>query len=731
MLNQPQHPFQPKLRPESWSAGSWQTDQNPSLRLGILLSIMAVPFLAVAGRVYWLQAEVRDEFLARYSETYEVIESIPAADGRILSSDGVVLAHDEEYFNLEVHYRWLETPVNAGWLRSQIYQRLSQADRRDPGKIRSAEDAVLKEREELWERLSQLTDQSPEQLQNKRQQIQQRVEGIHRLVEDKRNERQYVIPPSEDAEGEWWERLVGRVKHELTTPPTRGKQEPLIIREELDYHLLLENISFEAVAEIEARPEIYPGLHVTYGTRRKYPQGSLASHVVGHRAESEEGQDYENSNATQINPLDYQHQDRRGVTGVERSYDRILRGLRGERRMICNRLGEILSSEIVRKPRPGQDVVLAIDSLLQQRTEQIIDQKLQTEPSSVIEAGASIVVIDVRTGEVVSCANGPRHDLQLFSEFDAEKWQETMDDPRRPFFPRATQMAIAPGSVFKTVTSVSLLQSGKIDPDEPYACQGFLHSPERYRCYVYRHYGIGHGEISLREAIAQSCNVYFYQAGLTMGPDEMIYWADKLGFGRPTGIDIPGEAGGNLPRPGHLAPGSRDRWQQSETLGLAIGQSRLTTTPLQIARWMSIIANSGYGFTPRLVQRTGTVSSVGTSSLGNSTMQPVSGLDESTLQRIQEGMDRVVNWHRGTGYKTVRLPNVRIAGKTGTAEVGGGKQDHAWFAGYVPAENPKYAFAVVVEHGGGGGGAAGPLAKQLVQSLLDLGLLEATAVTQN
>lgn len=112
-------------------------------------------------------------------------------------------------------------------------------------------------------------------------------------------------------------------------------------------------------------------------------------------------------------------------------------------------------------------------------------------------------------------------------------------------------------------------------------------------------------------------------------------------------------------------------------------------------------------------------------------MQPVSGLDESTLQRIQEGMDRVVNWHRGTGYKTVRLPNVRIAGKTGTAEVGGGKQDHAWFAGYVPAENPKYAFAVVVEHGGGGGGAAGPLAKQLVQSLLDLGLLEATAVTQN
>lgn len=730
MLNQPQHPFEPQIRPDSWSTGSWQTDQNPTLRLGILLTLITFPLIAVAGRVFWLQSEVRDRFISRYEQTYETRELIPAPDGRILSSDGQVLAHDEEFFNLEVHYRWLETPPDPDWLRRQVYQRLTLQERRDAASIERAEREVLSEREEMWQALADLVEIDREELTEKRAAVQRRVERIISLVREKRAAQKTVSRPSmpNDIKQNWWKRLGWKLRRELTTPPTRGREEPLVIREELDYHLVLENLPYEVVAEIEANPEMYPGMQISYGTLRRYPYGELASHVIGHRAEP----DAETvADDIESNPLDYHAEDRRGISGIERSYDRVLRGLRGERIVVRNRQGEILSSEVIRKPRPGKDVVLTIDSELQKRTEEIIDRRLVTSPSPEEEAGASIVVIDVRTGEVVACANGPRHNLQLFSEYDEEAWRELMQDPRRPFFPRATNMTIAPGSIFKTVTSVSLLQSGKIDPDEPFFCQGYLNSPERYRCYVYRHYGIGHGDIALREAIAQSCNVYFYQAGLTIGPDEMIYWADKLGFGRPTGIDLPGEAGGNLPRPGHLAPGSRDRWQQSETLGLAIGQSRLTVTPLQIARWMSVIANNGYRFTPRLVQRTGTVSTTGSSQSTPVSLQQIPGLDETSLQRIREGMERVVNWHRGTGYKTVRHPNVKIAGKTGTAEVGGGKQDHAWFAGYVPADRPKYAFAVVVEHGGGGGSAAGPLAKELVQSLLDLGLLESTTVTQN
>jgi penicillin-binding protein 2 len=726
MLNKPHHPFQPSLRPDSYSAGSWQTDQNPALRLVLLFCFISLPLLAVAGRVLWLKTELTDRFVARFEETYEELETIPAPDGRILSAEGQTLAYDEEYFTLRVHYRWLEEPADPVWLRGQAYARLSDRERRDQQKVQQAEADILKLRDQMWERLAELTGVSPEELETERQKIQQRVERIVSLVESNRvaqEQKRYAEKPSQPLQ-HWWQRLAWRFHRELTTPPRRGTAEPLIVREELDYHRLLEAIDFESVAEIESHPERFPGLRVTYGTRRVYPYGSAASHVIGHRSESDE-QSGEDADAVLSSSTG-----RRGVTGVERSYDRILSGLPGERKIVRNRQGEILSSEVIREPQPGQDVVLSIDLALQQRCEQILDQTLASRENAQPEAGASLVVIDVRTGEVVACANGPRHDLSLFTEYDADQWRELTNDPRRPFFPRATQMAIAPGSVFKTVTAVSLLQCGRIDPDELYLCRGYLHTPERYRCYIYRHYGVGHGEIALREAIAQSCNVYFYHAGQTIGPDEMIYWADQLGFGRPTGIDLPGEASGNLPRPGRLSPGSQDKWHPSETLGLAIGQSRLTVTPLQIAHWMSILANNGVGFTPRVVQRIGSMTTQGTPSLPPAVPHPISGLEDDTLQRIREGMERVVNWHRGTGYKHVRLPNIRIAGKTGTAEVAG-KQDHAWFAGYVPADQPQYAFAVVMEHGGSGGSSAGPVAKQMVEAMLELGLLEpTTAVTK-
>lgn len=722
MLNKPHHPFQPALRPDSYSVGSWQTDQSPTLRLGLLFGLMVLPLLAVSARVLWLKTELKGRFIERFVQTYEEFEIIPAPDGRILSAEGQLLAFDEEFFTLQIHYRWLETPADPAWLRGQAYARLSPQNRRDSQQVEQAEAEVRQLREKMWQRLAELTKVSQEDLENNRQQVQRRVERIISLVEEKRTERddrQFHAQPSQPLE-HWWQRLAWKLQRELTTPPQRGTEELLIIREELDYHPLLEAIDFESVAEIESHPEQFPGMRVTYGTRRVYPRGSAAAHIIGHRSKTDEEAHSLLSSST----------GRKGVTGVERSYDRILSGLPGERKIVRNRQGEILSTEILREPSPGQDIVLSIDLVLQERCEELLDQTLAARDNTASPAGASLVVIDVRTGEVVACANGPRHDLRLFTEYDADEWRELTNDPRRPFFPRATQMAIAPGSVFKTVTAVSLLESGKIDPDEPYVCRGYLHSPERYRCYIYRHYGIGHGEIALREAIAQSCNVYFYQAGLTIGPDEMIYWADKLGFGRPTGIDLPGESGGNLPRPGRLVPGSRERWHQSETLGLAIGQSRLTVTPLQIAHWMSILANDGVGYTPRVVQRTGSVMTAGTPSLSPETPYQIPGLEEDTLQRIQEGMERVVNWHRGTGYKHVRLKEIKIAGKTGTAEVGGGKRDHAWFAGYVPVDQPKYAFAVVLEHGGSGGSSAGPVAKQLVQSLLDMGLLETTKVTQ-
>jgi len=266
-----------------------------------------------------------------------------------------------------------------------------------------------------------------------------------------------------------------------------------------------------------------------------------------------------------------------------------------------------------------------------------------------------------------------------------------------------------------------------------------LDQPDRYRCYIYRHYGVGHGDLNLSQAICRSCNVYFFQGARKIGPGSLVHWAERFGVGQPTGIDLPGEPSGNLPQPPasqrssgiveadfEEADRSDSPWYPGDTLGLAIGQSRLTVTPMQMARVMAAIANDGNLVTPHLVRGRGPMAQakeLPSQPIHPPEPRPIPGLTEGTLARIREGLEMVVAHHQGTGYDTVRLPEVKIAGKTGTAEVGGGRPDHAWFAGYVPADRPKFAFAVVLEHAGSGGKNAGPVARQAVETLLDLRLI--------
>jgi penicillin-binding protein 2 len=286
-------------------------------------------------------------------------------------------------------------------------------------------------------------------------------------------------------------------------------------------------------------------------------------------------------------------------------------------------------------------------------------------------------------------------------------------------------MAIPPGSVFKALSAIALLESHVIDPDAPFGCQGFLRHPNHFRCYIYRHHGVGHGDTRLVDALTRSCNVYFYQAAERLGPKPFVHWARQFGFGRPTGIDLPGERGGNLPDPDPAHGQRRLPWYRGDTLGLAIGQARLTVTPLQIARMMAAIANGGELVTPHVVTTGGAARITGPevdSADARTRMQTTGALREN-LARVREGLSRVVSHPRGTGYKSVRMSQISIAGKTGTAEVQG-HGDHAWFAGYVPADRPRIAFAVVLQHAGTGGKVAGPVARQFVEGLLALGVLK-------
>jgi penicillin-binding protein 2 len=739
MLNRPRS----DLHEDRPGEAAWDTDRRPAARLVGLFVLVALPLVVAGARLGQIQLRLADQFAEPFRRTNESVEPIPTRDGRILGADGRVIAEDVRRFTLTAHYRWLEDPPDERWLREQALKRLDRPARRDSTLVEQAEREVLAERAAMWRRLAGLTGTSRDQLAKARGEVQRRVERIiasvnarHAATEKSQGPAITVPPLPTDAP--WWRRAWEEVRSELTSAPPRDEGGPIIVQEELAYHPLLDDIDLHAAAEIEAHPQRFPGLQVQTATTRVYRQGRLAAHVVGVRT-AIRGEEIRarQERFPDGDPLDYREGDRIGRGGLEQSYDRALRGLRGERRVVRNRQGEIVRTETVRRPQPGRDVVLTLNLPLQDRLEQLTAELLRqraTEGTNLVDgsasAGIAVVALDVRSGAVLASVSAPGYDIHDLIHPDVATWKELTSDPRRPFFNRVTQMAVPPGSVFKTLSAVAILENGRIDPDEPYYCRGYLDRPDRHRCFIFRHYGVGHQHTTLSDALAQSCNVYFYHAARVMGPEPLIGWAERFGFGRATGADLPGERGGHLPRP-PIPPGAgivpvshRDsegeseieKWYAGDTLGLAIGQSRLTVTPLQVARLMAAVANDGHLVTPHYVRQVGT----GTDADREPAPLPrrIPGLTTETLQRVREGLERVVAHPSGTGYKTVRLESVAIAGKTGTAEVGGGKEDHAWFAGYVPADRPRVAFAVIVEHAGSGGREAGPLAREVVEAML-------------
>lgn len=731
---------------ENEAAGqSFQVDRLPGVRVFLLGLILVVPLLAVSGRLLFIQMMNAEHFYSQFGKTTESFESIPSRDGRIVSIDGRVLALDVERFDLQAHYRWLEEPPNPRWLKQQALTLLEPVERRNREKVEAAQEKVLARRQQLWDELALVMKTSPEELQTSCRDVQQRVETIIESVNERAAQKEgaSTSDDSDDetqasAEQDQLQKFWTLFKDALTRPPRRPRRERIVVREELDYHTLASGIPREIALAISAHPERFPGIHIQVATLREYPQKTLAPHEIGirHRID-EKTLKARQQRFPEGDPLDYKEGDRIGKMGVERTYDRYLRGLRGLKKVVRNRQGEIIRTEIIREPKSGDDVVLTLNTGLQDQVQDLLDESLQElragteeQPAEQTDpaAGGCIVVLDVRTGAIVATASAPRYDLNLLLHPTPEEWQAVLNDPRRPLFPRATQMMLPPGSTFKALTSIALMESGKVDPDEPFICRGYLDRPDRHRDYIYRHFGVGHNELTLTRALRESCNVYFFQAARTMGPEAIHHWADQLGFGKPTGIDIPGERGGHLPDPSPPKSEKKSPWYPGDTLGMAIGQSRLTVTPLQIARLMAVVANDGEMVVPHLAHSVvpSAESSTTTRQMISYPRRYVSGIHPGTLERVREGLIEVVAHPRGTGYKTVRLKEVTIAGKTGTAENGGGKNDHAWFAGFVPAQRPKYAFAVVIEHGGSGSRVAGPVAQKLVRAMLDTSVLQPT-----
>jgi penicillin-binding protein 2 len=673
---------------------------DPRRRLGICLAIFGALLVAVFGRAVQLEVTQGAGFRAVALRPIERKTVLPAARGRILARDGTVLACDRMAQAMAVEYRWIEEPADEAWLMAQARVRLPKAERKNAARLAVARSEVLVERKESAKRLAGLCGLSAEQWTARTRRIQARVE---RIAENANRHRHSEAERPKTAAPSW----AGRIQRFLMEEPPPPR---VVVREERQHHVVFEDVPAAVVTEIKGHPDRYPGTQIVELSRRTYPEGMLAAHILGHLGAAEEDLYV-------------------GRMGIERQYEAALRGRSGVAVEQVDHGGRVVKSYRREEPVVGGDVELTLDVRLQRTAEELLHSALERRAvgQKVVESsGGAVVVMDLNDGAILAAASAPAFDPNLFAREDGERIAAIMADRGSPLLNRVCQMAIPPGSTFKVLTAAALLESGTVGPDQPFACQGYLHQPDRQRCELFVRQGVGHGKVDLADALAVSCNVYFLHFAEIMGPGSLVDWAERFGFGRPTGVDLPGEAAGTLPvdverisirsnDPNGMNSVLRDG--MNSVLQVAIGQGTLTATPMQVLCMMAAVANGGRLVMPHVARR------VRETHQDEYRSNMVRFTHPTTLAAIREGLRRVVDDPKGTGYGTVRIGSTAIAGKTGTAETGGGLPSHAWFAGYAPADRPKLAFVIVLEHAGDGATAAGPVAKRLVLRMEQLGLL--------
>jgi penicillin-binding protein 2 len=464
-----------------------------------------------------------------------------------------------------------------------------------------------------------------------------------------------------------------------------------------------ENLGIEDVAAIEARAPEHPEFVITVAQRRLYTLGTAAAHALGYLSEA---------SPEQIKGLesDYRLGDWMGQKGIEGSYEKLLAGVDGQRRVVVDSHGREITEEERVEARPGQNVFLTLDLGLQRIAETFFQDKV-----------GSAVAMDPKTGEILALVSSPSYDPNWFTRrVSASEWAGLLGDPHHPLQNRAIQNAFSPGSVFKIYLAYGALAQGLVDPEQRVFCPG---QATFYGRVFHCHKKEGHGWVNLRDAIKVSCDVYFYNLGRRLGIDRIAEISRAFGFGSATGIDLPFEKSGLVPSEEWALQKRHARWYPSETISVAIGQGPVLVTTLQVARGLSALVNGGRLPTPHLFlasqdPRTGAALRYQVETRAG---MP---LDSSRAAIVLNGMWAVVNEPGGTAFAS-RVPGLAVGGKTGTAQVVGRQAviragadrsklaDHAWFAGFATVEDPKLVVVVFVENGGHGGASAAPLAQQL------------------
>jgi penicillin-binding protein 2 len=475
-----------------------------------------------------------------------------------------------------------------------------------------------------------------------------------------------------------------------------------------------ERLQWQQVVALEAHQLELPGVSLEITPARHYLYGQLAAHLLGYVGEVNKNDLTKNA--------DYHNGDEIGKFGLERVWEEFLRGDAGGQEIEVDAVGRRLRVLKEIPDKPGESVVLTIDLNLQQAAEQAMAGK-----------NGAFVAIDPNNGDILAMVSHPAFDPDIFGGgVKASAWRELSTDPNHPLQNRVTQGIYPPGSTFKIVDSIAGLQEGTLLPATSYNCPGGMWFGGReYHCWRKQ----GHGTVALHDAIVKSCDVYFYNVGQKLGVDKIAKWANKLGLGIKSGIDLDRESPGTIPSSAWKQKRYHERWYPAETLSVAIGQGYVATTPLQMAQVAAQVASGGVRYRPQFVKYV-----EGLDGAIAKTYLPIVenriAIDPNALEVVKDAMADVVNGSGGTAHKA-HLDNVTVCGKTGTAQVVGGNapigegeggddkipdqfKDHAWFIAFAPKEHAQIAVACIIEHGGHGGSAAAPIVHDVMQRFFQL-----------
>lgn len=469
------------------------------------------------------------------------------------------------------------------------------------------------------------------------------------------------------------------------------------------------NLSRESAIELSERNSEFAGIDIVTEPIISYTSGTLASHILGTVGKITQEELNGNEDKYDMNDLI-------GKTGIQYVFEDLLKGKNGIRQIDMDIDGTITGEYIAEEAVAGSDVVLTIDSNVQDIAEKALKNnitKISTggfSSKSDANAGA-VVVMNVKTGEILAMASYPDYEPQLFiNGISNEKYQEYSENSA--LFNRAISGTYAPGSIFKMVTAIAGLESGVINTKTTINDTGVYPYAHRPVCWYYTEYGGGHGYLNVSQAIKHSCNYFFYEVGNRIGIDTLEKYAKYFGLGKKTQVELPSESSGVVASQSKAHQEDRT-WYLGETLSASIGQSYNNFTPIQMAKYISMLANGGKNIDVTLVKTV--INSEGNQMTKEQINEYVSkklnfNSDENTedlnisaenLQAILEGMKGVTSESGGTAYSTFAGFDVEVAGKTGTAQAG--NKTNGWFAGFAPYNNPEIAIVVVVEnvtHGG-------------------------------